>query len=431
MFVAFEIPLADARHFVNQGTHLLTSSEPSGQSESLDESSGIPFTRSFGKIHRRCQGGTQNWDNEHFFGESRRALRFEPWLGKRFFSDCSKNTIQWVSRRLFRSRVTSRLEIDFKFSKVPKDGSDLKQTLIDLASLYVRVPHIDINLRACTTGGETRKKLKEIGSTIALRLLYSTTKHSNVNKPERWWISAASPFLIVELERERISGLPNEAKQVYRIRQYDIDLYYLPLYPYCNEEYLDVWILLYDKSKGLINHKFLREVRLNISRFVTERKCLQIFISHINHNRIRFERESPNGIVLQDYLKYSLDLLEKGKGLNFSKETRSHLVSAMVRQADDLVHPGDYITLLKCLQDIRGNLLRQMKSVIEEQMSHEAVINYYLTLVNQAGSNIGVGINSGDIESKDISGVKKTNLSKVLTSKLKEKPIDDLDDIDF
>lgn len=408
MFVVFEIPLADARTFVSENTYSLSRT----YFKPADELSNPCFTRSFGETHRRRQGGVQNWDNENFFGQSRRGLRFKPWLGDQIFGpDYSINTIDWVSRRLFRNLRIARLEVDFKFSKTPKYGSDLQQTLIELLNLPVHVPHINIEQKSYVPQGETEKPLKAIGSIVALRLLYSTTKHGR--KPERWWITAASPFLIVELERRQISSLPLGAKHVYRFSKFDIDLYYfklqLPTYP--NEQYLDVWMLCYGENcSNRESLDILREIRLNTSRFVTERKCLQIFISHLQDNRIRFERQNPSSEELQDYLKESFDLLQNGKGLNLSKRTRSHLLSAMVRQIDDLVHPGDYISLLTNLKDVRRNLLRQIQTVIQEQMSPESVKNYFINLGNQQIGNSGIGFAFEAVKAENISGLQQINL---------------------
>lgn len=413
MFVVFEIPLADARTFVSQNPYSLART----YFEPANELSNPCFIRSFGETHRRRQGGIQNWDNENFFGQSRRALRFKPWLGKQIFGpDYSINTIDWVSRRLFRNLRIARLEIDFKFSKTPKYGLDLQQTLIELLNLPVRVPHIDIKKKSYVSKDGTQKPLKAekplkaIGSIVALRLLYSTTKHGK--QPERWWVTAASPFLIVELEKRKISSFPQGTKHIYRFSKCDIDLYYfkLQLQTYPHEQDLDVWMLCYGENcNNPDSLGILREIRLNISRFVTERKCLQIFIYHLQENRIRFERQSPSSEAIQDYLKESFDLLQNGKGLNLSKRTRSHLLSAMVRQIDDLVHPGDYVTLLTNLKDVRRNLLRQIQTVIKEQMSPESVKNYFINLGNQQIGNSGIAFVSDSVKAENISGLQQIN----------------------
>lgn len=412
MFIVFQIPLSDSRSFIGQDTYSLKCFEPPDEIDQGmgDGSSKIPFTRSFGLIHKRSRGGSPNWDNEDYFGQSRRAVRFQNKLGDRFSfgPSYSKSSIKWVSRRLFCSGITAHLDIDFKLSRTPLDEEAFEQTLLDLMDLPIRVPHINSETRSWSSQGEVPKELKSIGSVVALRLLYSTTKHGG--KPEKWWISAGNPFLIVELDKEYLSSLPEEARRVYQFGSYDIDLYYyeLLLDNYPNRRSIDVWILAYSNTINSDSH--LHETRINISRFITERKCLQIFLSHIKRGRIRFKPYSVSGQALQDYLKASFDLMEKGKGLNFSKRTKSKLLIEIVHHVDSLVHPGDYPTLLKRLSEVRHNLLRQIKKVVEQQMLPDEVKNFYLTIIKQQG-NFGQGANFGEVKTDFISGIQEVKNS--------------------
>ena len=383
MFVIFEIPLADARTFLAKDSpSLLPYVNPP------NDPNYTYFTRSFGETQKRGQGGVQNWPNENFFGQSKRGLRFKSRLGDHILGpDYSKNTIKWVSRRLFHSSVIARLEIDFSFSGHPKDAPAFKQTLIDLLNLDVRIPHIN-DQNNVVQKGEINAPLKDVSSAVALRLLYSTTRHGDV--PSQWWISAAEPFLIVELDKKYIPLLPKDAVHISRFQKFDTDIYYfkLQVVPYPHIRNIEVWILF--SSHQNISGEYrtiLRNFRLNISRFITERRCLQIFLSHIANQRIKLEKQGQNIELLETYLKKSLDLIESGKGLNLSKTTRSHLILAMVRQMDDFIHPGDYVSIIDELT-LAHDRTEQIKRIIETQTSPKSLINFFLAINSVVGSNI-------------------------------------------
>ena len=373
MFAVFELPLADAREFIEEDTYSLTNFFEPNINQSSDNK--FPFARSFGEIQRRKKGGMSNWDSEEFFGKSKRAFRFEPFLGSKLLgSSYSQTRITEVWRNLFYNKTTAHLEIGFEFSQEPQDGETFKQTLIDLLNLKVRIPHIDSERKRCVSIREMEKPLKalkDISSSVALRLLYSTTKHNH--QPKHWWITGADPFFFVQLDTVNISSLPKEVRLVYPFKYGN--LYYFKLFlskdhkSPDNKKWIDVWILCGDGNDTKTN-KFLREIRLNIARYITERECLQVFIYHINQKRIVFREDSLHGNALQDYLKFSLDLIQKGKGLelsNFSKDKRSDLLLKMVRFYDNSLHPGDYLTLLKNLQKVGRNLLHQLSHGIPEE----------------------------------------------------------------
>jgi hypothetical protein len=408
MFVVFQVPLADSRRFIPEGSYSLGHFEPpdvidrwSEESDSEGEASRqIGFTRAFGSIHQRIKGGTRYWDNENYFGQARRAVRFKPWLGNNFplGLDSSKSHIQWVSRRLFRSNATARLEIDFKLSHFPADVEEFKKTLTDVLDLPVRIPHIDKESKSCVDTGEISRKLKYVGADIGLRLLYSTTKHGG--NPEKWWISAGEPFLVIELDKGYLSSLPKEAQIVYRFGRYGIDLYYYKLSfgKYPNQHSVDVWILAC--SSTIDAQRCLREIRINVSRYITERKCLQIILLHITDERIKFEPHTLNGQALQDYLKESFDLIGKGKGLELEKQTREKLLIQVIAYTDSLVHPGVYPTLLQKLKKVRRTLFNQIMQVVEKQTSSDAVKNFYFTTYHN--KEFIMSQNKGNVHISDV-----------------------------
>jgi hypothetical protein len=381
MFAVFELPLADAREFVEEDTYSLTGFFAPPVNQSSDKK--LPFTRSFGEIQGRKKAGMPNWDSEEFFGKSKRAFRFEPFLDKQLLGPSySQTSISEVWRNLFYNKTTAHLEIGFEFLQEPQDGEAFRQILIDLLNLKVRVPHIDIEDKNWVSAKEMEKPLKaikDISSSVALRLLYSTTRHKY--QPKQWWITSAAPFFFVQLDRINISSLPKEAKLAYKFKFGDreIDLYYLKLFLSTDRKssdygkWIDVWILCGDGDDTKIN-KFLREIRLNIARYITERECLQVFIYHINQGRIVFREHSLHGQALQDYLEFSLNLIQKGKGLefsNFSKDKRSDLLLKMVNFYDNSLHPGEYTTLLWNLQKVRRNLQSQMTTFVEKERERE------------------------------------------------------------
>lgn len=379
MFAVLELPLADAREFVEEDTRSLTGFFAPPVNRSSDKK--FSFARSFGEIQERKKGGMSNWDSEEFFGISKRAFRFEPFLGNQLLGPSySQTSIKEVWRNLFYNKTTAHLEIGFEFLQEPQDGEAFRQTLIDLLNLKVRVPHIDSERKRCVSTREMEKPLKakaikDISSSVALRLLYSTTKHNH--QPKQWWITAAAQFFFVQLDIINISQLPKEARLAYKFKcgNREIDLYYLKLFLSTDrkspdyKKWIDVWILCGDSDDTKIN-EFLREIRLNISRYITERECLQVFIYHINQERIVFREHSLRGQALQDYLEFSLNLIEKGKGLEFSnlsKGKRSDLLLKIVHFYDNSLHPGDYLTLLTNLQKVHRNLLYQVSRVLPEQ----------------------------------------------------------------
>lgn len=412
MFVSFQIPLADSRKLIPEGSYSLRNFESPdvidlfGEEDNLQEGVSArkpPFTRAFGSISKREKGGSHyvGWNDEDYFGKANRAVRFKPWLGNKFplGLDSSKTYIRWVSRRLFRSNVAARLEVDFKLLGFPDNIAGFNQILFDLLDLPVRIPHIDQSGKNCIGCGEIQRKLNFVGSAVALRLLYSTTKHGG--KPERWWITAGEPFFIVELNESHLYSLPKEARMVYRFGKNGINLYYYKLScgKNSNRRSIDAWILVY--SDGLNSRQCLREIRINLSRYLIERKCLQIILSHIHRDRINFERSALNSQPLQGYLQETFNLVEKGKGLELKRQTREKFLIQVIAHSDSLVHPGVYSTLLQKLKEVRGNLRYQITRVIETQKSIETAKTIYISTICKE-LNMTAGDSFQDIKDSSI-----------------------------
>ena len=413
MFISLQIPLADSRKLIPEGSYYLKNFESPdvidlfGKKDDLQEGGSVqkpPFTRAFGSISKREKGGSQyvDWNDEDYFGKANRAVRFKPWLGNNFplGLDSSKTYIRWVSRRIFRSNVAARLEVDFKLSNFPDNIAEFNKILFDLLDLPVRIPHIDQAGKNCIGCGETQRRLNFVGSAVALRLLYSTTKHGG--KPEKWWITAGEPFFVVELDKSYISCLPKEARKVYRFGKNGISVYYYTLSfgENFNRRSIDTWILVY--SDGLNSEQCLREIRINLSRYLIERKCLQIILSHIHHNRINFERYALNSQPLQGYLQETFNLVEKGKGLELKRQTREEFFLRVIAHSDSLVHPGVYSTLLQKLKEVRGNLHYQIARVIEKQKTIGAAKNIYISTICEEANMTYAGDSFQDIKDSNI-----------------------------
>ena len=194
MFTVLQIPFVDARPFLQEETHRLSSPAwPFARPQ-------VDFVRGFGIVKRRLKGGIDDWHGEECYCHAGRAVRLSQSL-LTIDTKVSSTKLECVFRRLLRgSESIARVEFGFRY-KTQRNGlrkateqleeSDFLKLLHSVLKLRVRIPSL-----AATEYHD----LGEGGNFIAKLYLRSTTRRLDGNMPllKDWWITQGEPLMVAE-----------------------------------------------------------------------------------------------------------------------------------------------------------------------------------------------------------------------------------------
>lgn len=349
MLVAYQLPLADSRPFLDGDTHRLA--RPTWPRPRLDES----YIRSFGGVKKRLKGGAGDGLGESAYCRAARAVRFLPTLEG--FPEPDRPLAKAFScafrRFLSDGRAVSRFEMGLREGPGcrrlsglgPADCSRLIRIVL---SLPVRVP----------TGGDTEVKceLVDFAKPLAAHYLRSTTARiaGQPQPTEPWWISPGPPLLVVEYNQDEILGLPPYCLRVPGTESWEFEFHHLS-FQY-KGRLIGVWFLGW--KPGAVSQTALdtiRRLRIHLFRLHAERECLQQVLWAIAEKRIKITARTDASDALQRYLDESIKLL--------SRETFAGLPQGDIQtaqQVDDLVNPDQRPELLAQLKDIRKTLFEKL-----------------------------------------------------------------------
>lgn len=355
MFAVYQIPLTDARPFLQLETHRLPTPAWPFPRANRD------FVRGFGLVKERRRGGIQEWSGEGLYCDVARALRFKhtheatTTLGKsKFLQVCA-------FRRLFVAGpspgicVVTRLELGFGFRHKPHSNIALNgEACLLLIRRLLNQPmdlHEKPNARSLI--------LLDVNTRLAQLYLASTTKQVakglRVESPP-WWVTAGTPLLIIEYKIDsEVTALPKYARKVdadalalanVRLSQSRVQL---------NGQLVVVWFL---GVTPRTDHDVLRRLRLNLARFHAERESVKQIFRLVIEKKIEITLAAQPSELLQSYLDHSIRLLTKELREGLPQST----IFQTVQQAEDLVAEGERETLLHHLSEIRGTLLKRIQS---------------------------------------------------------------------
>lgn len=382
MFIALQIPVTDARRFVESETYRLDI--PAWSLPRINKD----FVRTFGVVRERLKGGLQEWRGEGYYCQAARAIRFQHPIENISLGQ-SKELVQYCAfRRLLvncpvpLACTISRLEIGFGFKKkqpfVPLKGKDCLGLIKHKLNQHIRVK-IDKSFHSLP--------IIEAGDQFAKAYLQSTTHYSQRELPElqEWWCEAGSPLLIFEYDiGEDVTELPQFTRYVQSetLTKADIQLSYIQVE--LNKKRIPIWFLGIPQYSLNLNSTVLRKLRIHLMRFHAERECIKQIFRLVLEQKIKIKRGTPQTELLQEFLLKSTNLL--------SKESREGIPQSSildtVKQADEIVDEVNRAELLDLLSNIRRNLFNNVKSFVEKAN----------TPVNEPVYNINVEINNSVLE---------------------------------
>lgn len=377
MLVVVQFPLADSRAFVNSETYRLKS--PAWPSPEP----GKEFIRVSGVVKQRRRGGLDDWSGEGIYCSARRALRFQPRLGRQpvgvFGTSLSFASV--FRRFLYDGVAVSRIEVGLRVREVeggyvfPFNERDCFNFIEACLSIPVMVPSGKDALASCELGNCSRL--------LSKHYLYSTTEQVGgaLAPVADWWLYPGMPLLLIEYEDEEILQLPKYSRLVEPIPFYDI-------LHYCQIERagkrLGVWFLR-RKPDDLDR---VRRLRIHLFRLHAERECLKQILRLLSRSNLQPGDRTPSSDRLQKYLRDSMRLLSPDTHYGFSQ---SNILEA-AQEFENIVTPGERTTLLAQLLNIRKNIYHGLEEFTlpgSDTTGKIHVIAQNVTIIEGEAKNIG------------------------------------------
>jgi hypothetical protein len=346
MFLAAQIPLADARAFLPVDTSRLN--VPPWPIPSPGQ-----FMRGFGRVETRRRGGVSGWNGEEIYCRAANAVKFAPRVPAR----CA------FRRFLSDGGAVSRLEMGLRLSTAARVDSQTCLQLIQSAlQLTVKVP---------SAGGVHKGPLIGASKAIAAHYLHSTTRQKPAPAATQgWWIVPGQPLILLEYEQHRVASLPRFTRRITTLDDAGIEL------SHCRVEHsgqrIGVWLMALGDGA---DRDVARRLRLHLFRLHAERECLKQILRLITQGQLaaantQGQAATAPGNVLQQYLLGAADL--------FSAKPRFGLPQPEILSAaygfDDLVTEGERTTLLVQLTQIRNSVKRSVAAYTQPPVDGEAAV---------------------------------------------------------
>ncbi len=197
MLLVVQHPVVDVRELLTTSDHRIDSPKwpqplrvhPRGSQDDCR----TDFIRGLGPVRRRMRGNPSPWLNESYYVDARnrivlsKLIRSEPQLP-------FKVRLKPLFRRFYSDGVVGRFEIgffcdlDFRGLNLPTVSTAVRATL-----------GVSARIRG---GAEAAQPLAHFGPSLASHLLSATTRRTAEGfKPPRWWVSASTPAVFLELQQ--------------------------------------------------------------------------------------------------------------------------------------------------------------------------------------------------------------------------------------
>jgi hypothetical protein len=367
VFVTVQLPLTDARHFVEAETWRLPRPVWTLARDQGD------FIRATGPLRPRSRGGIWPWPGEEVYCDAKRALRFWPPLGQ-FWVTVGEDLVGFrcAYRRLCADGVAvARMEVGLGVRSV---GSGFKED--DLVHLVAGVMEIPVLVRQLEATTATR--LLQAGQPLARRILRSTTAHAGMSKPATtrdWWVQCGTPLVLLEHRREELASIASVAQVVQLPEQPAIHLSHF--IATLKGIRVGVWLVEYGEEAP---REALRRLRVHLSRLHSEREALRNILRLVADKRLDIGSRTPTADRLQEYLNDQLRTVQRPRRFGFDQEPI--LEAAYASQG--LVDAGIRASLDSELERARRNYARNVQLALASQTTHSAAI-YDLGEPREAG----------------------------------------------
>jgi hypothetical protein len=367
VFVTVQLPLTDARQFVEADTWRL--SRPVW---TLARDEG-DFIRATGPLRPRNRGGVWPWPGEEVYCDAKRALRFWPPLGQMWVT-VGQDLVGFkcAYRRLYADGATvARMEVGLGVRSL---GSGFKDD--DLVHLVAGVMQIPVLIRELEATAATR--LLQAGQPLARRILRCTTAHAGLSEPattQDWWVQCGTPLILLEHRREELESIPSLAQVVQLPEQPAIDLsHFVATFKGIR---IGVWLIGY---AGMAPREALRRLRIHLSRLHSEREALRNILRLVAEKRLDIGSRTHAADRLQEYLNDQVQMV--GRPRRFGFEQEPILEAAYASQS--LVDEGVRASLDSELHRARRNYARNVQLALAQQTTQSTAI-YDLGEPREAG----------------------------------------------
>jgi hypothetical protein len=367
VFVTVQLPLTDARHFVEAETWRLPRPVWTLARDEGD------FIRGTGPLRPRSRGGVWPWPGEEVYCDAKRALRFWPPLGQ-IWVTVGPDLVGFrcAYRRLYADGVAvARMEVGLGVRSL---GSRFKED--DLVHLVGGVMEIPVLVRQ--VGATIATRLLQAGQPLARRVLRSTTAHAGLSQPpstQDWWVQCGTPLVLLEHTREELESIPSLAQVVQLQEQPAIDLSHF--IATLKGVRVGVWIVGYGDEAP---RDALRRLRIHLSRLHSEREALRNILRLVAEKRLDIGSRTPAADRLQEYLNAQVQTVQRPRRFGFDQEPL--LEAAYASQG--LVDGGIRASLDSELDRARRNYARNVQLALAQQTIHSAAI-YDLGEPREAG----------------------------------------------
>jgi hypothetical protein len=346
MLIAFQVPLAEARTFVNADTHRLKTPTwpiPEAYKE---------FVRGFGGIAKRYKGGLDEWRGEGVYSGAARAVRFQTEPG--LLPAPSRRLLGPFScafrRFLFDGKCVSRFEVGFTERRQLRrrlrlDGQQCLRLIKDCLSIPVSIP--------AGKGKFQTAELSACGGPLAAHYLRSSTERKlPPAATEPWWVRPGEPLLFIEYFHDELASLPPYARPVEGAQWDGIALHYGHV-PH-RAKMLGAWFLGREREVSGEVLDTIRRLRIHLARLHSERDCLKQILRLVSQGKLQVQIGTAACDELQQYLMESVRLL--------SRQTRFGLpqpaLLAAAQDLDSVVTEGERTALLEYLAKVRKNVFK-------------------------------------------------------------------------
>ncbi len=421
MLISIQIPIIDARGFVDSTTRLLRPGWPAPEV-------GGEFVRAFGPVRRRPSGGLNGWLGEAAICDASKGVRFYENLQRDSKKRKSIGSIHAVYRRFFFDGLaTGKIEIGLQI-RPKKNSSNISEVVSDSLGILMQ-GWIEKNWKGKTEQKDyPPRSIGVFGTDFAKMYVDATTPHGVNLEDVRKFVVAGRPCVIVE-NSGRSFEVPKFSKEMNR---YNDKLPYTKIMFWHQTNFgqeIPVWNFF---SLFRERREDIRKIRIYLSRFHAESEAFGKILSMINLGKIK---TAPYTNESQSLQKFFLDNLnhQRRDGKKIDNFIENDYYIDALKQRDGAL-PGYYDGLVSKLEqmEMRKKVNFEVFSYIkrlrdQDRVSSINIGEFVMNKVTNNGiaGNVGVTISSstsnitanqtvlGSVNKPEIEELKK--LAEILT----------------
>ena len=302
----------------------------------------------------------KEWQGEELYSDGRNAFRFADRLRNIDLGTSELPAhVTHAFRRFNSSGVVARMEIAARIELQPSEQElDFNRGVAILRSLLSLAIAVRIG-----KGTPKSTSLLEAGMPLAAHYLHATTSRGeNAVQPKAWWFSHGVPTVVIDCpESASLMALPHSSL-VFESMEAHASVWHSWL-QFGNQQ-VGVWVL---KRQANMNDDALRRLRVHLLRFHAERECLRLVLQNAL-GRLQFTKFTPASESFQQYLNYSIRILEKHERHGV---TQSALFDS-VHTAVATQYEGELATLIQ----VRRQVATKVEAYLKRSQVASTIVNH-------------------------------------------------------